>query len=258
MGLPNCYRCGNQPCTCADGCTIYNADCREVLPLLEAGTLDVILTDPPYSSGGAMRSDRNRSTTKKYRLTGTIKANPDFSGDNRDQRSFTLWCSDWMGQALRATRPGGALLCFIDWRNLPCVIDAVQVGGWVYRSLIPWDKTECCRPNKGWFAAQCEYVVGATKGALTQGKDAPGICQNGFIRWNTTGTKKQHITEKPVQVAAELLKTRDDWQTVLDPFAGSGTTLSAAKDLGRRGIGIEIEERYCEIAARRLEQGVLF
>jgi site-specific DNA-methyltransferase (adenine-specific) len=220
--------------------------------------VDLVLTDPPYSSGGAMRSDRNLATGDKYRMTNVVKTNPDFSGDNRDQRSFTLWCSDWMAASLRVTRSGGALLCFIDWRNLACVVDAVQCGGWVFRAIVPWDKTEACRPNKGWFAAQCEYVVGATRGALSQGGGAAGICQDGFVRWNTGGNKKTHLTEKPVEVCRELIRTRDGWKCVLDAFAGSGTTLRAAKNLGRRAVGIEIEEKYCEVAAERLRQGVLF
>lgn len=126
------------------GIAIYHGDCREIMPQLNL-KVDVVITDPPYSSGGAMRSDRNLATADKYRLTGTVKVDPDFSGDNRDQRSFMFWCSDWMAQSLAQTRRGGALLCFIDWRNLPCVIDAVQVGGWVYRGILAWDKTEGAR-----------------------------------------------------------------------------------------------------------------
>lgn len=88
-----------------NGITIYHADSREVLRTLDM--VDVVITDPPYSSGGAMRSDRNLPTSAKYRLTGTFKTDPEFSGDNRDQRSFMFWCSDWMAQALRITRSGG-------------------------------------------------------------------------------------------------------------------------------------------------------
>jgi len=236
-------------------CVIYCGDCREILPTLPK--VDLVLTDPPYSSGGATRSDRNLPTGLKYRLTGTQKTDPDFSGDSRDQRSFMLWCSDWMAQCLRITRKGGALLCFIDWRNLPCVVDAVQMGGWVYRGIVPWDKTGATRPNKGWFRSQVEYIVASSSGPLLQGAEAPGICQDGFFRFPVAG-EKQHLTEKPVPLATEIVRTRDDWQTILDPFMGSGTTLRAAKDLGRRAIGIEIEERYCEIAAKRLAQEVLF
>jgi len=278
-----CYRCGKwdgKNCGCKDRQTLFHGDSREVLAELgDAIQFDLTLTDPPYSSGGAMRSDRNLDPGSKYRMTNVDKVDPEFSGDNRDQRSFTLWCSDWMAACLWRTRPGGCLLCFIDWRNLPCVIDAVQVGGWVYRALVPWDKTSMCRPNKGWFRAQCEYVVGASAGSLSQGAEAPGIVQAGFFeltdddrdktaeadpidsrlaRCRVVGAEKLHLTEKPVRLCEMILNTREDWQTILDPFAGSGTTLRAAKDHGRRGIGIEASIEYCEVIRRRLAQGVLF
>lgn len=236
----------------ADGVRMILGDSREVLPTLRG--VDVVITDPPYSSGGAMRSDRNRPTSEKYVMTGTIKEYDEFSGDNRDQRSLTLWCSDWMAQCRQATRQGGAILCFIDWRNLPCIIDAVQVGGWVYRGIVPWDKTEATRPQKGWFRAQVEYIVTASAGTLLQGADAPGICQKGYIRVGVHGEEKEHTTGKPVELMTELIRTRDDWQSVLDPFAGSGTTGVAAVKLGRRFVGIEIEPRYFDIACRRIEE----
>jgi DNA modification methylase len=248
-----------------DQVTIYHGEARQILPQLADAGVDLVLTDPPYSSGGAMRSDRNLSTATKYHRSNTVAKRQAFSGDNRDQRSFTLWCSDWMGQALRCVREGAALLCCIDWRNLPCIIDACQVAGWVYRGLIPWDKTEQARPNKGWFKAQCEYVVASTAGPLLQGKDAGGICQDGFLHAPElegyirapVPKNKQHTTEKPLVLCRELIRTRDDWQLVLDPFCGSGTTLEAAKMLGRRAIGIELEEAFCEKAANRVRQGAL-
>lgn len=239
------------------GVTIYHGDSREILPKLADASVDLVLTDPPYSSGGAMRSDRNIKPSAKYQLSGTSVRYGEFSGDNRDQRSFMLWVSDWSAAALVKCRAGGALLSFIDWRNLPCVIDAVQVGGWVYRGIIPWDKTEQVRPNKGWFSAQCEYIVTASRGPLSQGVGAAGICQDGFLRFPVRVREKQHITEKPIDLLTTLLSTREDWGVVLDPFAGSGSTLHAAKMLGRRAIGIEIEEHYCEVAAKRLSQEVL-
>lgn len=234
--------------------TIYHGDCRSIIEWLPR--VDAVVTDPPYSSGGAMRSDRNLKTSAKYRLTGTLKEDPEFSGDNRDQRSFEKWCALWMSEALYASRSGAALVCFIDWRNLPCVIDAVQIGGWIYRGIAVWDK-EVGRPDQAWFRAQAEYIVLASNGPLERGAGAPGICQRGVLRHIVNGQEKQHITEKPVGLLADILSTRDDWQTILDPFMGSGTTLRAAKDLGRKAIGIEIEERYCEIAAKRMAQEVL-
>lgn len=232
--------------------TLLLGDCRELIE--GVGAVDCVLTDPPYSSGGAHRSDRNVPTNQKYQMTGTDREYPDFSGDSRDQRSLTLWCSDWMAQCYRVVRRGGVMFCFIDWRNLPCIIDAVQVGGWVYRGIIPWDKTEAARPQKGWFRAQCEYIITATAGPLVQGADADGICQAGYIRLGVVPSEKEHTTGKPVELISELLRTSPDWQTVLDPFMGSGTTGVACARLGRRFIGIEIEERYFSIACRRIEE----
>lgn len=230
--------------------TLYLGDCREILPLLPL--VDVVFTDPPYSSGGAMRSDRNLNTSAKYRLSNTLKENPEFSGDSRDQRALTLWCSDWMAQCHRITRRGGALLCFIDWRNLPCVIDAVQVGGWVYRGIVPWDKT-AGRPDKGWFCSQVEYIVTATAGPLMRGADAPGIVQAGFLRCRVNPSEKEHITGKPVDLIVTALQTREDWVTVLDPFMGSGTAGVACAQLGRKFIGIELEPAYFDIACKRID-----
>lgn len=236
--------------------TLYCGDCREILPEIEPGSVDLVLTDPPYSSGGAMRSDRNQSTRTKYQFSGIDNVCPTFSGDNRDQRSFERWCYYWMADCLAVTTAGGALLSFIDWRNLPVLVDAIQIAGWVYRAIVPWDKGEGARPQMGWFRAQCEYIVAGSAGALSRdhtSEDSPGICAPGLYRANTvTGPARVHATEKPVSLIQKIIETRHDWQTILDPFAGSGTTLLAARNLGRRAIGIEISEEYCEIAAGRL------
>lgn len=247
-----CYRCTDWPCTCKDGCTIIHGDCREILPHLPP--VDLVLTDPPYSSGGLMRSDRSASTTDKY-TRGIFSRS--FSGDSRDQRSFEKWCGLWSAECLRATRDGGAFLTFIDWRNLPSMIDAIQVGGWVYRGIIPWDKGEGTRPVKGWFRAQVEYIVTGSVGVIDRHHTTDGLCQPGYLRCKTD-RDKYHETQKPLELINLLISTRGDWQRIVDPFIGSGTTLRAAKDLNRKAIGIEIEEKYCEIAAERLRQEVLF
>jgi site-specific DNA-methyltransferase (adenine-specific) len=162
-----------------DAVTIYHGDCREIVP--ELGRFDLVLTDPPYSSGGMTRSDRNVATSEKYQLTNVGRRFADFSGDNRDQRSFERWCFYWMADCLSKTNSGGAIVSFIDWRNLPSMIDSVQIAGWVYRGIIVWNKPNS-RPNLGWFRADCEFAVCGTAGAVdrdhTEGKEI-GICNVG-------------------------------------------------------------------------------
>lgn len=238
------------------GITIYHGDAREVLPTL--GAVDAIVTDPPYSSGGMYRSDRAAPTTSKYQISHeTTRSYTTFSGDNRDQRSFEKWVDSWASAALQLVPDGGGIGVFIDWRNVASVIDAIQVAGWVYRGLTPWHKGTDLRPNKGWFRRNIEFIVWGSAGPLLTGPKAEGECWDGMFVARVNDGQKQHQTGKPAELMRQMLSVRPEWQTYLDPFMGSGTTLVAARQLGRKAIGIEIEERYCEIAAKRLAQEVL-
>lgn len=237
-----------------DGITIYHGDCRDVLPALPPGSVDLVLADPPYSSGGMYRGDRAQPTVGKY---GTAADYPAFGGDNRDQRAFERWCSWWMGDAQRIVRASGAIGCFIDWRNIASLIDALQIGGWVYRGITPWHKGVDQGVNKGWFRRNVEYIVWGSNGPLTMGVRAESPSHDGIVYCRLNHTEKLHQAGKPVELISMLIEIRPGWDVVLDPFMGSGTTLVSAYQSGRRAIGIELEERYCELAAKRLEQAVL-
>lgn len=238
-----------------NGITLYCGDALKVLPELSI-EFQAIITDPPYSSGGAFRSDRaTKDTRSKYQMTGTEKQYPEFTGDNRDQRAFGYWCSLWLAECLQRTVPGGVLAVFTDWRQLPTVTDVVQAGGWVWRGIGVWDKTEAARPSKGRFRNQCEYVVWASNGPMAD----EGPCLPGVWRKAVNGDEKMHTTGKPLAVMRAVCEIA--WReqgAVLDPFAGSGTTLLAARDAGLRAVGIEISEEYCAVIVQRLRQKVLF
>ena len=237
---------------------LHFGDCLNVLPRLKGGSIDAIITDPPYSSGGAYRADRTQTTDKKYQHTAeTNRSYATFSGDNRDQRSFEKWCYMWMSESLRVTREGGIFATFIDWRNIASMIDAVQIAGWVFRGIVPWYKGKDQRPRKGWFRANVEYLVMASNGPLLTGHKAPGICADGIIYARINGIEKYHQTGKPVEVATHLVTMRPDIQKVLDPFMGSGTTGIACMQTERYFIGIEKEKEYFEIAKERIENAAL-
>jgi site-specific DNA-methyltransferase (adenine-specific) len=109
---------------------LWQGDALRVLQELPDASVDAVITDPPYSSGGQYRGDRaGFSTAAKYVRGGTGIARPDFSGDNRDQRGFAYWCALWMSEALRVARPGSPICVFTDWRQLPTTTDSLQAGG---------------------------------------------------------------------------------------------------------------------------------
>jgi site-specific DNA-methyltransferase (adenine-specific) len=239
-----------------DAVTLYHGDCRAIIPTL--GMVDAIVTDPPYSSGGMYRADRAAGTASKYQLSHeTQRTYAAFSGDNRDQRSFEKWVDSWASMCLQRVGDGGGIGVFIDWRNVASVVDALQVAGWVYRGLTPWHKGTDLRPNKGWFRRNVEFIVWGSAGPLLTGPQAEGECWDGMFVARVNDGDKQHQTGKPVQLMAQMLSVRPEWNTYLDPFAGSGSTLVAASRLGKKAIGIEMEEHYCEVTAKRLTQGVL-
>lgn len=233
--------------------TLYCADCLDVLPQLEAGSVDAVVTDPPYSSGGQFRGDRAQAPSAKYVNSDTVETcRSDFAGDNRDQRSFLAWATLWMGRLHRVAKPGGVIVCFTDWRQLPTMTDAVQCGGWVWRNVCVWWKPGV-RMQRGRFSASSEYAVYGSKGVPTPGKESP---QNVAAFPVVGSCDKEHIAEKPVEVLEWLIGVAPEGGTILDPFTGSGTTGVACAKTSRRFIGIEISEDYCRIAKRRIQQAI--
>jgi DNA modification methylase len=210
------------------GIVIYNADCRDVLPGL--ASVDAVVSDPPYG----MKWD-----TDSTRFTGgalSIKR-----GDGR---------KDWgvvKGDA-QAFDPE-------PWLHFPKVI---LWGANHFASRLPvgttlvWIK----KPDAlfGTFLSDCEIAwMKGGHGVYAFRKNFPPPS-----RMAEGDGECLHPTQKPLALMGWCIqKVSHPGETILDPFMGSGTTLRAAKDLGRRCIGIEIEERYCEIAAKRLAQEVL-
>lgn len=229
--------------------TIYHGDSFDILHDLSG--VGAVITDPPYSSGGAFRGDRAMQTSVKYVNSDTLQYRPEFAGDNRDQRSFLAWSALWLNAARNACVPGAVLASFIDWRQLPILTDAVQAGGWSWRGVAVWSK-KFGRPTPGMFSNAAEYVVYGTNGPK-----APNEVYPSGVFECSTENDKEHIAQKPEAVMRWVLGIAVPGSVVLDPFMGSGTTLVAAKDAGCRAIGIEVDERYCEIAARRCSQEVL-
>ena len=233
--------------------TLYTGDALSVLRDLPAASLDAVIADPPYSSGGTTSADRTGQTARgKYVSTNATHTLPDFEGDQRDQRSYTLWSTLWLIEALRLTRPRGVCLVFTDWRQLPATSDALQAAGWIWRGLVVWHKPGA-RPHKGRFANAAEYLVWGSNGHLGAQSEAP--CLPGvYSVTSPRGDERIHITQKPLLLIRQLIGITAVGATVLDPFMGSGTTGVAATLEGRRFIGIEKSAGMAALARERIRE----
>ena len=205
-----------------DYATIYHGDCLDILPSLPK--VDLVLTDPPYGIG------RDRGMGGKGKA-GLCPRNP--------KRYEGGWDSD---------RPVDALLL-----ALGAAVNCIVWGGNYYTDVLP--------QQPKWLVWDKEQTMPSYSDAELAWTTLAGVAVK-MLRYSGNGLmarekNRQHPTQKPLALMAWCIILAGDVQTILDPFVGSGTTLVAAKRLNRRAIGIELEERYCEIAARRLSQGVL-
>jgi site-specific DNA-methyltransferase (adenine-specific) len=213
-----------------DAVTLYHGDCREVTAWLAA---DVLVTDPPYGIRWESRyGDARKGTKDQLRQSDIIASDGDTTC--RDE-VLNLW----------GKRPA---IAFGSWRiDRPAGI----------RSLLIWHKEGAYSgPCNGAFFNNHEEIYVLGDGAWR--KSAPPLRSVITTHEHRSSATREigHPTPKPVGVMEKLID-RCPPGTIADPFAGSGSTLVAAKSLGRRAIGVEIDERYCEIAARRLAQDVL-
>jgi len=197
-----------------NGITIYNADCKKVLPTLEK--VDLVLTDPPYGIGM----------------------------DKKNQHSSIRDNDDWQE---------------CNWDSKPINKDVLVAILALCQRAIIWGGNyfEGLPPSQGWLVwskPQRNFSMADGELAWTSIDRALRIFDTNRVNG------KQHPTQKPLDLISWCIIQADkdgDNNTILDPFMGSGTTLLAAKQLNREAIGIELEEKYCEIAAKRLQQEYL-
>lgn len=237
---------------------MVQGDSAQLVWKLPENSVDAWVTDPPYSSGGNFRGDREASTAAKY-LSGAIEGDrlPDFFGDTRTDRGLLLWASLWLAGCWRATKPGGAIAVFCDWRSLPSFSDALQAGNWSWRGVGVWLKpAHKARPTIGGLRNDKEFVLIGSKGARTEGDCLPGSwieeMPNYWEALAPDPRTRLHQTEKPQKVLEDLVRLAPPGGLVGDPFAGSGSCGVAALTQGRSWYGIELSHEYAALATRRL------
>ncbi len=223
------------------GITIFHGDCREILPTLPANSVDLIVTDPPY---GIRWQSSHRQVAFSL-----------IAGDESQDAAV-----EGVRLALRVLRNKRHIYVFgrYDFSALPLASGVELI----------WDKLNT-NPNGASaghpWARQHEYIQfhvhisSQANRASGDGQLAARLRRGTVLRYlRPNGVRVvDHPTEKPVLLLRELIESSSRFgETVLDPFMGVGSTLVAARREDRKAIGIEIEEHYCEIAARRLQQNV--
>lgn len=213
---------------------LYHGDCRVILPCL--GIADLLLTDPPY--GVAYKSNRGQ--------------HDEMAGDDG---SLTL--ADWLPLALKQLRPWRH--AYIFGTTQADVSPELPLGG---MTDLVWDKEILGMGDLSspWGPAHEALLFGVyvpSKAGRTRGDGvgAARLRKGSILRCqrSNSGQNKRHPTEKPVDILRVLIESSSTFgDTVLDCFAGSGSTLVAAVLEGRKAIGIELDEQYCEVIADRL------
>lgn len=215
-----------------DAVTLYHGDCREVAEWLAA---DVLVTDPPYGVA--------------YSAIAGSRQHRKIAGDENFQ--VAAYCLDaWGGRPVAA---------FSNHASLVDTLLAVRSHHERTR-VMTWHKTNVNggTPGNPWLADVEFAVCGVAewpRRAVSAVVRAPR--STGNPNWQKANQNAYlHPTQKPVALMEAVVNAFPPGR-IADPFAGSGSTLVAAKRLGRRAIGVELDERYCETTARRLSQGVL-
>jgi len=232
--------------------TIYHGDCREILPSLPFGIVDLVITDPPYSISVAESFNRGPNGTRRL----------DFFAGDTDWASMTAMVVDVLMLMGPTLKPHASIYTWCGHRQFGKIVDLFEGLGMktrflVWSKLVPVPQTPSAFWASGAELCVFAYPNGARRGDIQGNKPRSNVFVADGFRNGNPG-KTPHPTQKPVQIINPLINISSrPGDLILDCFMGSGSTLRAAKDLGRRSIGIEREERYCDIAAKRMRQEVL-
>lgn len=233
---------------------LYNRDCIGAMQQIAGGTVDLIVTDPPYNLGNFMI---NRDTNlKKMRDNFFATA----GWDNMEFDAWTKSMSDFFEAAARVMKKGGSIIVFMAIIKVETVIRLAEQHGFYYKTTGIWHKTNPMPRNMNLhFVNSTEAWIYFTYQTRTGVFNNKGAMLHDFIETSVTpgGERKfgKHPTQKPeslMRYFIEVLSHENDW--VLDPFMGSGTTGVAAKRAGRNFIGVELVEEYYAIASRRIQE----
>lgn len=240
----------------AEDVTIFHGDCEVILPTLADRSIDIIITDPPYSEHVHGKSRRGvgqwhdrapgAAELSRVRDLGFASLSPDLMAFCAAE--FARLAKRWVLVFSDVEMAG-------DWRKALTAagLDYVRTGAWVKLNATPQFTGD--RPAAGFEAVTIAHQPGRKR---WNGGGKHALWTYPIVLNRGGQTPRLHTTQKPLPLLRELVELfSEPGETILDPFLGSGTTSRAAKDCGRRCIGIEREAVYCATAVQRLAQSVL-
>lgn len=214
---------------------IGHGDCMEAMDELRC-SIDLLVTDPPYKTITGGDGDGANSVRPKGMLGGDRKL---FAHQNGPKPS------DWMPKAYGALKEGSHAYVFTNALNMGAMLDAARDAGFRLHNILVWEKNNCT-PSQ-YYMKTCEYVLFLRKGKAKWINDIGG--SRTVHRFDNVRGKR-HPCEKPVGLLEYYIaNSSEPGDIVLDPFAGSGSTMEAALALGRHFVGYEIDESYIDVAS---------
>lgn len=240
---------------------IHNDDVLKVMKSMSDESVDLVVTDPPYKiATGGCKVNGDTSKNPSGMLNRGIpandlkskwinKSNVEFIRSGSLFKHNKIKFSDWMPEVFRVLKNQTHAYFMVNDRNLNELMTEAIKAGFKLQNVLVWKKNNAT-PNK-YYMKNCEFIVMCRKG---KAKNITNMGTKNILEVNNIIGSKTHPTEKPVELLEILIRNSSkQGDVVFEPFLGTGSTLVAAQNLGRNGIGVEVDEQYFEIAQKRLQ-----
>jgi site-specific DNA-methyltransferase (adenine-specific) len=218
---------------------IYQMDCTEGMKLIPDGSVDLLLTDPPY----------NVSQKSNFHTMG--RKGVDFGEWDKEFNQ-----QDWLEIACNKVKKGGSAIIFNDYKNIGEMKEVLENNGFIIKEMLIWKKSNPMPRNRDrLYVTSIEVALWAVKGKGWTFNRQRDTYENAIFETAIVNHKKRiHPTQKPIEVISELVKIHsNENDIVLDCFMGSATTAVAATLNNRKWVGFELETEYIELANKRLD-----
>ena len=240
---------------------IIQGDCLEIMGHFPNGSFDLILTDPPYNIS-KLNDNRDRSKLNSPIMRRESPLKYDFGEwDNKTREEFLEFTAKWLKECCRVLKDGGTFISFFNKEDISFLGWEAKKCGLRTRTIFTWCKSNPVPSfRKVNYLSATEFIWIGSKGekAWTFNFKMQKEMKNYMVTSNGSCYKQtKHPTEKPLSLTNHLIEIHSKHDDIiLDPFAGSGTTIVSARELGRKFVGIEKNEDYIKMINRRLEQNV--